>query len=199
MNADRGKGRPTEQSNSLRHRPAPGGFPQTHRSATCQGTMMSARISWLPGDVRRRNSATEMAKGGFATTRKGRRGRRTSAPSARTTVIVAFTKLSRRSWARAGCNSKAMTRAPRSRSGRVNEPLPAPTSSTKSPERIPALSTSRSAQRLSSRCHPHRVCRPDTADHREHCHTATIRQAFTKGMSGHHRRPANRLEFQSME
>jgi hypothetical protein len=68
-----------------------------------------------------------------------------------------------------------MTRAPLSRIGRVNAPVPAPISRTRSPEQIPALSTSRSAHRLSSRCHPHRVRCSDTADHREHCHTATIR------------------------
>jgi hypothetical protein len=36
------------------------------------------------------------------------------------------------------------------------------------------LSTSRSAHRLSSRCHPHRVRSPDTAHHRDHCHRATL-------------------------
>jgi hypothetical protein len=169
-------GRPREHSNSLRHRPAPGGVPQTHRSATCQGTMTSARMSRLPGSVRRRSTATEMLKGGFATTRKGRRGNRTSAPSVCTTVTLSSANSRRRSFARVGCNSIAMTRAPRRTIGRVSAPVPAPISRTKSPDVIPAFSTSRSAQRLSSRCHPHRVGFSDTADHREHCHPTTIRQ-----------------------
>jgi hypothetical protein len=138
--------------------------------------MTSARRSRLPGAVRRRSRATEMLKGGFATTRKGRRGNRTSAPSVSTTVTLSLANSRRRSLARAGCNSKAMTRAPRRTSGRVNAPLPAPISRTRSPDVIPAFSMSRSAQRLSSRCHPHRVRFSDTADHREHCHPTTIRQ-----------------------
>jgi hypothetical protein len=173
-NADRGMGRPSEQSNSLRHRSAPGGVPLTQRSATCHGTIRSARISRLPGAVRRRNRATDMANGGLATTRKGRRGNRRSAPSACTTMTLPWLNSRRRSVARVGCNSKSMTRAPRSTSGRVSTPVPAPTSSTRSPDVMPASSTSFSAHRLSSRCHPHRVRRPDTAYHREHCHAPTL-------------------------
>ena len=174
MNAERGMGGPREHPNSSRHRFAPGGVPITHRCATCHGTTMSARINRLPGAVRRRRRATEMPNGGFATTRNGRRGSRTSAPSACTTVTWSLAKSRRRSCARVGCNSKAMTRAPRSTRGRVSAPVPAPTSSTRSPGVMPALSMSRSAQRLSSRCHPHRVRSPDTANHREHCHTVTL-------------------------
>jgi len=176
VKAERGIGRPREHANSLRHRPTPGGVPQTHRSATCQGTMTSARISRLPGAVRRRSRATEMLKGGLETTRNGRRGNRTSAPSVCTTMTLSLANSLRRSLARAGCNSNAMTRAPRRTRGRVSAPLPAPMSSTRSPDVIPAFSMSRSAQRLSSRCHPHRVGFSDTADHREHCHPTTIRQ-----------------------
>jgi hypothetical protein len=175
LNAERGIERPTEPSNSLRHRPAPGGVPQTHRSATCHGTTKSALMSRLPGAVRRPSRATEMPKGGLATTRNGRRGSRTSAPSARTTVTSWLRNSSRRVSARVGCNSKAMTRAPLSTRGRVSAPEPAPMSSTRSPEEMPALSTSRSAHLPSSRCHPHRVRCSDTADHREHCHATTIR------------------------
>jgi len=181
-NAERGMGRPREHSNSLRHRPAPGGVPETHRSATCQGTITSARTSRLPGAVRRRRRATEMPKGGFATTRNGRRGNRASAPSACTTVTVALANSRRRLLARVGCNSKAMTRAPRRTSERVSAPEPAPTSRTRSPEHMPAFSTSRSAHRLSSRCHPHRVRFSDTANHREHCHTATLRELSIDGI-----------------
>ena len=178
-NAERGMVRPREHSNSLRHRPAPGGVPKTHRSATCHGTIRSARTSRLPGAVRRRRRATEMPKGGFATTRNGRRGNRTSAPSACTTVTFSLANSRRRSFARVGCSSKAMTRAPRSIRGRVSAPVPAPTSSTRSPDAMPALSMSRSAHRLSSWCHPHRVRFSDTANHREHCHMATLRHQLT--------------------
>jgi hypothetical protein len=174
MNAERGIGGPREHPNSWRQRFAPGGVPMTHRSATCQGTIRSARISRLPGAVRRRRNATEIPNGGFETTRNGRRGSRRSAPSARTTVTSSFANARRSSSARIGCNSKAMTRAPRLTRGRVSAPVPAPTSRTRSPALMPALSTSRSAHRLSSRCHPHRVRSPDTANHREHCHTATL-------------------------
>lgn len=176
MNAERGKGRPSEHSNSLRHLPAPGGVPRTHRSATCHGTMRSALMSRLPGAVSRRNKATDMPKGGFPTTRNGRRGSRTSAPSALTTVTWCRANSSRSCSARVGCNSKAMTRAPLSTSGRVIAPVPAPMSSTRSPREMPASSTRRLAHLLSSRCHPHRVRCPGTADHRDHCHPITIRQ-----------------------
>ena len=175
-NAVRGMGRPIEHSNFWRHRPAPGGDPQTHRSATCQGTIKSARMSRLPGAVRRPSSATEMAKGGFATTRNGRRGNRRSPPSVCTTMTWSLAKTRRRSSARVGCNSNAITRAPRRTRGRVSAPEPAPISSTRSPEEIPASSTRRSAHLLSSRCHPHRVRCTDTAPHREHCHARIINQ-----------------------
>jgi hypothetical protein len=170
-------GRPIEHSNSAPHRPAPGGVPWTHRSATCHGTIRSALMSRLPGAVSRRKRATEIANGGFATTRKGRLGSRTSAPSALTTVTWWLPNSSRRHAARVACNSKAMTRAPLSTRGRVIAPEPAPTSSTRSPAETPAASTSRSAHLLSSRCHPHRVRCPDTAHHRERCHPLTLRQA----------------------
>ena len=173
-NAERGMGRPREHSNSLRHRPAPGGVPNAHRSATCHGTIRSARISRLPGAVTRRRRATEMPNGGFATTRNGRRGNRRSAPSACTTVTFSSANFRRSSLARVACNSKAITRAPRSTSGRVRAPVPAPTSSTRSPAAMPTSLMSRSAHRLSSRCHPHRVRFSDTANHREHCHTETL-------------------------
>lgn len=181
MNAERGMGNPTVHSNSLRHRPAPGGAPHTHRSATCHGTMRSALVSRLPGAVRRRSSATDMPKGGLATTRNGRRGSRTSDPSALTTVTLSPSNFSRSFSARVECSSKAMTRAPRSTSGRVSAPEPAPMSSTRSPGEMPAFSTSLSAHLLSSRCHPHRVRLPDTADHREHCHAPTIRHECCVG------------------
>jgi len=138
--------------------------------------MMSARSSRLPGAVSRRSSETEMANGGFATTRKGRRGSRASLPSARTTTTLESANLRLSSWARPGCNSKAMTWAPRRSRGAVNAPVPAPISRTRSPGRIPALSTSRSAQRLSNRCHPHCVRCPGTADHGDHCHPFTVRR-----------------------
>jgi hypothetical protein len=176
-------GRPREHSNSWRHRTEPGGVPKTHRSATCQGTITSARIRRLPGAVRRRRRATEMPNGGFATTRNGRRGSRTSAPSACTTVTFSSAKFRRSSFARVGCNSMAMTRAPRSTRGRVSAPVPTPTSSTRSPDAMPALSMIRSAHRLSSRCHPHRVRFSDTANHREHCHTATLGHQRIAGRS----------------
>jgi hypothetical protein len=117
-----------------------------------------------------------MAKGGFDTTRKGRRGSRTSLPSAWTMTTLALANCLRRSCARFRCSSKAITNAPRLRSGPVNAPEPAPMSSTRSPGRIPALSTSRSAHCLSSRCHPHRVRCSDTADHHEHCHGFNVRE-----------------------
>jgi len=179
VKAERGMGRPVAHSNSLRQRPAPGGVPQTQRSATCQGTIKSARISRLPGAVRRRSTATEMAKGGLATTRNGRRGSRRSAPSARTTVTWWWPNSRLRLSALTGCSSNAMTRAPRSTRGRVRAPEPAPMSRTSSPEVIPAFSTSRSAHLLSSWCHPHRARFSDTADHRDHCHATTIRGFFT--------------------
>lgn len=138
--------------------------------------MTSARCRWLPGAVIRRSSATEIAKGGLATTRNGRRGSRRSLPSACTTTTLVSVNFWRSSRARVGCNSKAMTRAPRRTSGPVIAPAPAPMSRTRSPLRMPALSTSLSAHRLSSRCHPHRVRSPDTADHREHCHGSTVRE-----------------------
>jgi hypothetical protein len=72
-----------------------------------------------------------------------------------------------------------MTRAPRSTRGRVSAPVPAPMSSTRSPAVMPASSMSRSAHRLSSRCHPHRVRFSDTANHREHCHAETLRHQLT--------------------
>jgi hypothetical protein len=174
-NAERGMGRPREHSKSRRQRPAPGGEPRTHRSAICHGTTRSARMSRLPGAVRRRSTATLIANGGFATTRKGRRGNRRSCPSAHTTVTSSLANLCRSSCARAGCNSNAMTRAPWLTKARVSTPVPAPISRTSSPAVTPASLTSRSAHWLSSRCHPHRVRGPDTADHREHCHAATIR------------------------
>jgi hypothetical protein len=173
-NAARGSGGPREHPNSLRHRFAPGGDPMTHRSATCQGTIRSARINRLSGAVMRRKSATEIANGGFATTRNGRRGKRMSAASTSTTVTLSLANICRRTAARVGCNSKAKTVAPRSTRGRVSAPVPAPTSSTRSPALMPAFSTSRSAQRLSSRCQPHRVRSPDTAHHREGCHATTL-------------------------
>ena len=173
-NAERGIGAPIEQLNSRLQRPAPGAPPDAQRCAVCHGTMTSAWRSRLPGAVRRRSSATEIAKGGFATTRKGRRGRRTSLASAWTTMTSSSANVVRSSRARVGCSSKAMTRAPRRTSGPVIAPVPAPMSSTRSPGRMPARSTSRSAHWLSSRCHPHRVRSPGTADHREHCHATTV-------------------------
>ena len=167
-------GRPIEQKYSRSQRPAPGAFPETQRSARCHGTTRSARWSRLPGDVSRRSRATEIANGGFATTRKGRRGSRMSPPSARTTTTLSWANARRSSCARAGCSSKAMTRAPRRRSGAVMAPEPAPISSTRSPRRTPASSTSRSAHRLSSRCHPQWVRGSGTADHRAHCHGTTV-------------------------
>jgi len=144
----------------------------------------------LPGAVRRRRRATEMANGGLATTRNGRRGNRMSAPSAWTTVTFFCSNFRRSSLARVGCKSKAMTRAPRSTSGRVSAPVPAPISSTRSPDVMPASSMSRSAHQLSSRCHPHRVRCSDTAYHREHCHTPTLghqraRTLTTRSRNGH--------------
>jgi hypothetical protein len=161
-NAERGMGRPREHSNSRRHRPAPGGVPQTHRSAMCHGTTRSARIN------------------------------RRSCPSAHTTVTSSLTNLCRSSCARAGCSSNAMTRAPWFTKARVSTPLPAPISRTSSPAVTLALLTSRSAHWLSSRCHPHRVPGPDTADHREHCHAATIRHQKTAFGTGHRRGQSRR-------
>ena len=145
--------------------------------------MTSARTRRLPGAVRRRSRAAEMAKGGFATTRNGRRGNRASAPSARTTITSSRANSRRSSSDRLGCSSNAMTRAPRCTRWRVIAPEPAPMSRTRSPRETPALSTSRSAHLLSSRCHPHRVRCSDTADHREHCHATTIRSRIPVGQS----------------
>jgi hypothetical protein len=87
-NAERGMEGPRQQLKSFSQRRAPGALPEIHRSATCHGTMTSARCSRLPGAVRRRSRATEIANGGLATTRKGRRGSRTSLPSAQTTTTL---------------------------------------------------------------------------------------------------------------
>jgi hypothetical protein len=174
VNAVRGIVSPSEHTKLFSQRPAPGARPETQRSAMCRGTTMSARSSWLPGAVRRRRSDTPMENGGFDTTRNGRRGNRMSLPSAWTTTTLLLTNFWRSSRARAGCNSNAMTRAPLRSSGSVKAPEPAPISSTRSPVRIAALSTSRSAHGLSRRCHPHRVRCPDTADHREHCHAKKL-------------------------
>lgn len=184
MNAERGIGRPSVHSKSRRHRPAPGGAPQTHRSAMCHGTTRSARTSRLPGAVRRRSTATLMANGGFATTRKGRRGNRRSCPSAHTTITSSLTNPCRSCCARAGCNSNAMTRAPRSTNARVNTPVPAPISRTSSPAVILASPTRRSAHLLSSRCHPHRLRGPDTANHREDCHAPRIQTRARRSVVG---------------
>ncbi len=172
--AERGIVTPREHTKSVSQRPAPGARPAIQRSAIWRGTMMSARSNRLPGAVRRRSTATPMAKGGLATTRNGRLGRRRSLPSTCTTTTLSWANLVRSSRARVGCNSTAMTRAPLRTSGPVNAPVPAPMSSTRSPVRIPALSMSRSAHELSRRCHPHRVRCPGTADHREHCHAKKL-------------------------
>ena len=113
-----------------------------------------------------RITAIVIAKGGLATTRNGRFGRRRSLASAWTTVAGQPRNRSRSCEARTGWSSTAMTRAPAATSGAVSAPDPAPMSSTRSPGRIPASATTKVAQRLSSRCHPHsgRGC-PATEHH----------------------------------
>ena len=74
---------------------------------------------------------------------------------------------SRSSAARRRCRSTATTRAPRSTSGAVRAPRPAPTSRTRSTARISASATMRAVQVLPSWWNPHRARTAGTAYHHE--------------------------------
>lgn len=102
LKAERGNGRPSLGSKVRAQRSEPGPEPDAHRLAVCQGTMTSARTSRLPGATRRRNSETVIENGGFATTRKGRLGSRSSLASALTTFTSKPMKRSRNERARSG-------------------------------------------------------------------------------------------------
>lgn len=127
----------------------------------------------------RRNNGEVTANGGFATTRKARRGKRRSAALACTTTTDACAKRLRNAWARPGWSSTATTRAPAATSGAVIAPVPAPMSSTNSPGRMPAEATRRCAASLVSRCHP----QPDRGlaagtTHHHHRHQRSIPDAI---------------------
>src|SRR5665647_3916398 len=62
--AERGIGSPVPTSNCRSQRPVPEASPEAQRRATCHGTTTSSRISRLPGDTNRPNSAAVMANGG---------------------------------------------------------------------------------------------------------------------------------------
>ena len=148
-NADRGTARPAEASNVWRHRLAPGAVPPVHRRTAWSWRTRCAVSSRLPGCKRRRSNAVVTSNGGFATTWYGRRGRRRSAASVRTTTM-AEPKRSRSTLARPVCASTAITRAPASSSGAVTAPVPAPISMTSAPGAIAASVTSCRAHRGSS-------------------------------------------------
>ncbi len=71
---------------SLSQRPRPGGSRELQRSAACHGTSRPARVRRLPGLTKRLTVDVVIPSGGFGTTLKGRRGRRRSNASGRTTV-----------------------------------------------------------------------------------------------------------------
>ncbi len=148
--------------------PAP--RPAAQRVAAQPGSTRLARSSRLDGRVMRRRSAVVAANGGLATTLKGRRGRRRSVASARTTVTGCAAKRSRSTVNRCGCSSTATTDAPACSNCAVIAPVPAPMSTTRSPGCTPAASTSRAIQRLSSWCHPQRPESPATEHHHRRRH-----------------------------
>jgi hypothetical protein len=152
-NAERGRGRPAQTAKVRAQRRAPGASGPVQRRTTWSWRTTWALTRRLPEWSRRCNSALMMAKGGLATTWKGRRGRRRSAPSASTTISPR-PKRRRSCAALPGWLSTAMTLAPAVIKGSVSAPRPAPTSSTRAPRLRPASATIRSAQRESSWCHP---------------------------------------------
>ena len=150
--------------------------PAAQRAAAHAGRTRLPRSSALVGAVRRRRSAVVIPNGGFATTLNGRRGQRSSVASARTTTTSSSANRDRSVAARRACNSTAMTDAHCSNRSAVTRPLPAPTSTTRSPRRISAAAMSRRIQRLSSRCHPQRPL-SSTTEHHHHRHIASLSTA----------------------
>ena len=133
-------------SKSRRQRLAPGAAPDAHRCAALRCNTMSAAIESRPGREQPSQQGVVMANGGLATTRKGRRGSRRSAASARTTRTRAPEPATELLGARRVQFDRDDTRAGARTSAAVNAPVPAPTSSTSSPGRTPASATIVSAQ-----------------------------------------------------
>ena len=125
-------------------------------SASSHWTMTSACPSPRRGSRRRLlRISPEPAKGRFETTEKGSRGQLQRLASASTTRTPRGANRRRSSAASRGSSSTATTSAPASSSARVNTPVPAPTSTTRSPGAIRASLTISAASRLLRRkCWP---------------------------------------------
>ncbi len=107
----------------------------TTRSAWTSGVAASSSSAWRIPVVR--------AKGRFATTLNGTRGRVTAVPSPQTTST--FGQRPRRASASLGSSSIATTRRAARESSAVSRPVPAPTSRTRSDPTMPADATSSAA------------------------------------------------------
>ncbi len=122
--------------------------------ATSRCTMRSARAGPRAGSSRSLPSSSVVSpNGGFATTRNGRRGRRSPRRSARMTRTAspsAATSAASRS-AHTVSTSTAHTSTPARASGSVSAPVPAPTSTTSSPGVTPSASIRRGIALRSTR------------------------------------------------
>jgi hypothetical protein len=176
--AFRGSVRPALTSQCRNQRPAPGALPSTYLRITALCNTRSAATIREPGASRARRMSLVRPYGGLATTRNGRRGQRSTATSARTTVTPVFANRSLRRKTLPGCSSTATTFAPAASRCLVRAPSPAPTSRTNSPGRTPASATTRAAHSSASGCHPHgprgRIRAGTTDHHRVVVHDPTL-------------------------
>lgn len=138
----------------------------------------SARRRLSRWSSRVRSSAEVTPNGGFATTRNEAVGQRKSRTSPATILTGLPANRDRSCRTLSGCNSTARTSAPAATNAAVSTPVPAPTSTTRAPGSMPALSTIWRAQSGSSRCQPHRCdasgWSADTTHHHEHDHCSTV-------------------------
>jgi len=125
--------------------------PELHRTATCLGTISSARTSRLESVSSRRRTDVVAAKGRLATTLNGCAGRRKAVTSAWITRTGAPRYRSRSDATRSGWSSTATTRAPARSRWSVTAPSPAPRSRTSSQGWMSARRTSRRAHSSESR------------------------------------------------